>query len=217
MDNIEEGGMPPMAMPQPTPEREGTPVSMNVSMNASGKDHVSDLINMMKNAGLGDAKEVSTDMMPMRRDMERLRDIVSIPKDMDDLKPGMQDEPCPKCGKMHMGMSSCNDSIENDDEAVAEYDNEPDEEYSSLDDVIISGDDLHKSKKGYKAAAGGDNPMAIEDEEETLEQKILKALQDDYAGFKEGDAEHDHSEEEECPECGESKQKLMACSSCGCS
>jgi hypothetical protein len=220
MDRIEEcgmdeGGMPPMA-PQPMPRDDGDPVSMNVSLNARGKDHVADLIDMMKNAGLKDAEPVSKDMMPMRRDMERLRDIVDGPKDMDDLKPGIQAEPCPKCGKMHIGMSSCNDSIENDDEAVAEYDNEPDEQYGAIDDVINSGDDLHRSKKGYAAAAGGDNPMAVEDEEETLEQQILKALQDEYENFKEGDAE-DGADMEKCPECGSKKQKLMACSSCGCS
>ena len=221
MDNIEECGVeegmpmvPPMP-PQPA-EDKGNPVTMNVNLNASGKEHVEDLINMMKNAGVGGAKQVTPDMMPIRTDMERLRDIVDGPKDMDDLKPGIQDEPCPKCGKKHIGASACNDSIENDDEAVAEYDNEPDEQYGSIDDVIDSGDDLHKSKKAYAATQDGDNPMAVEDEEETLEQVILKALQDDYANFKEGDAE-DGADMEACPECGETKQKLMACGSCGCS
>jgi len=206
----------PMAPQPPMPATEGSPVSMNVSINASGKDHVQDLIDMMKNAGLSDAKPADAEMLPMRRDMERLRDIVDSPKDMDDLKPGMQSEPCPKCGKVHIGMSSCNDSIENDDEAVAEYDNEPDERYGSIDDIIDSGDDLHKSKKSYPATAGGDNPMALEDDEETLEQQILKSLKDEYANFKEADDEAD-DEEGECPECGEpGKKKLMACSSCGC-
>jgi len=156
------------------PTDDGDPVSMNVSLNARGKDHVADLIDMMKNAGLKDAGEVSADMMPPRQDMERLRDIIDGPKDMDDLKPGMQDEPCPKCGKMHMGMSSCNDSIETDDEAVAEYDNEPEEEYKSIDDVIDSGDDLHKSKKAYKATQDGDNPMALEDD---IKEQLYKAIQ----------------------------------------
>jgi len=169
-----EGGMPPMAPPAPMPTDDGDPVSMNVSLNARGKDHVADLIDMMKNAGLKDAGEVSADMMPPRQDMERLRDIIDGPKDMDDLKPGMQDEPCPKCGKMHMGMSSCNDSIETDDEAVAEYDNEPEEEYKSIDDVIDSGDDLHKSKKAYKATQDGDNPMALEDD---IKEQLYKAIQ----------------------------------------
>lgn len=160
-----EGGMPPMAPPMPTDD--GDPVSMNVSLNARGKDHVADLIDMMKNAGLKDAEPVGPDMLPMRRDMERLRDIVDQPKDMDDLKPGIQDEPCPKCGKKHIGASSCMDDIEMDDEAVAEYDNEPEEEYKAIDDVINSGDDLHRSKKAYAATQDGDNPMAVEDEDET--------------------------------------------------
>ena len=185
MDNIEECGtnegmpmVPPMP-PQPA-EDKGNPVSMNVSLNASGKDHVEDLIKMMKNAGMSDAQPVTPDMMPMRRDMERLRDIVDEPNDMDDLKPVMQDEPCPKCGKMHMGMSACNDSIEMDDEdeAVAEYDNEPDEQYGSIDDVIDTGDDLHKSKKAYKATQDGDNPMALE---ASIREELYKAIQEKMA------------------------------------
>ena len=226
MDNIEEcgtneGGMPPMAAPQPLPRDEGDPVSMNVSLNARGKDHVADLIDMMKNAGMNGAKEVGADMMPMRTDMERLRDIVDGPKDMDDLKPGMQDEPCPKCGKMHMGMSACNDSIEMDDEAVAEYDNEPDEEYKSIDDMIDSGNDLHKSKKAYKTTQDGDNPMALEDD---IKEQLYKAIQAKMAegrgrgkGKKAKEDAEAGADMEKCSECGSKKQKLMACGSCGCS
>ena len=204
----------PMAPQPPMPADDGSPVSMNVSINARGKDHVQDLIDMMKNAGLGDAKEVEPDMMPMRRDMERLRDIVDGPKDMDDLKPGMQKEPCPKCGKVHIGMSSCNDSIENDEEAVAEYDNEPDEQYGSVDDIIDSGDDLHKSKKAYPATAGGDNPMALEDE---IKEKLAARLKELMADEADDQDHEDAADMEKCPECGSKKQKLMACSSCGCS
>ena len=76
MDAIEgPAGMPPMGAPEMD---NGNPVTMNVSINASGKDHVEDLIDMMKNAGM-DAKEVSHDHMPMRMDMERLRDLVDEP------------------------------------------------------------------------------------------------------------------------------------------
>ena len=240
MDNIGlEGGMP--MVPPMAPEDKGNPVTMNVSMNASGKDHVADLIDMMKNAGMDGAKEVGDAGLPMRRDMERLRSIVDGPKDMDDLKPGMQDEPCDACGKQHVGASSCNDDVEMGDEAVAEYENEPDEEYKAIDDVINSGDDLHRSKDSYAATQDGDNPMAVEDEDdgqtysikgkspeaqeelarrangsdaEALEQQILDSLKNDYKSFKEGGYDED---EEECPECGDSKKKLMACGSCGCS
>jgi len=179
------GAMPAIAPPAPEVDK-GNPVTVNVSMNASGKEHVEDLLAMMRNAGLGGAEPVSAKTLSPRMDMERLSAIMDKPSDMDDLKPGMQDEPCPKCGKMHMGMSSCNDSIENDDESVEEYDNEPDEQYGSVDDVIGSGDDLHRTKKAYKATQDGDNPMAVEDEQNTLEQEIFNTLQSEYANFKEG-------------------------------
>ena len=164
MSNIEECGVEegmPMVPPMPPQPQEdkGNPVTMNVSLNASGKDHVSDLIDMMKNAGLKDAEPVGPDMLPMRRDMERLLDIVDEPKDMDD--------------------------IEMDDEAVAEYDNEPEEEYKAIDDVINSGDDLHRSKKAYAATQLGDNPMNVEDEEDSLEdnirEELYKAIQEKMA------------------------------------
>jgi hypothetical protein len=81
---MDEGGMPMGSLPAPIDK--GNPVTMNVSLNASGKEHVEDLINMMKNAGMSDAKEFGQDDMPalpMRMDMERLRDIVGEPGDED--------------------------------------------------------------------------------------------------------------------------------------
>lgn len=58
-----------------------------------------------------------------------------------------------------------------------EYDDEPsapDETY--MNDVSASiphGDDLHKKKRSYKATAGGDNPMTLEDE---LRARLSAAL-----------------------------------------
>ena len=154
MDHIElEGGMPMVpSVPPMAPEDKGNPVTMNVSMNASGKDHVADLLDMMKNAGMAGAEEVADAGLPMRTDMERLRGIVDGPEDMD--------------------ASSCNDDIDMDDEAVAEYENEPDEEYKAIDDVINSGDDLHRSKDAYAATQDGDNPMAVEDGDEATTYSV---------------------------------------------
>ena len=93
MDNIDECGMAegpmgmaPPAMSPPAPEMDkGTPVSVNVSMNASGKEHVADLLDMMKNAGLGDAAPAADAMMSPRMDMERLSGIMGSPEhDHDD-------------------------------------------------------------------------------------------------------------------------------------
>lgn len=205
MDNIEECGANEGSMPMVPPmpqEDKGNPVTMNVNLNASGKEHVEDLIAMMKNAGVSDAKQVSPDMMPMRHDMERLRDIVDGPKDLmgpkdDPMIPGKDDVP----GDDDMTDMGCNDDIEmdergdgpmssccdapllnyndglgicsdckenagphEDDDVEEDYANEPEEQYGSVDDVIGSGDDLHRTKKSYAATQDGDNPMALEDD-----------------------------------------------------
>ena len=92
MDHIEECGMaegpmgmaPPMSPPAPEMDK-GNPVTVNVSMNASGKEHVADLLDMMKNAGLGDAAPAADAMMSPRMDMERLSGIMGSPEhDHDD-------------------------------------------------------------------------------------------------------------------------------------
>ena len=88
MDKIEEcgmsemGEMPSMSPQAPAPEMDkGNPVTVNVSMNASGKEHVADLLDMMKNAGLGDAAPAADAMMSPRMDMERLSGMMDTPDD----------------------------------------------------------------------------------------------------------------------------------------
>jgi len=141
---IECGDMPPAPMDR------GNPVSISVNMNASGKEHVEDLINMMKNAGMAGAKEVDADMMRMRRDMERLRDIVDEP---DHEHEEIEDE-------------------------VEEWANSPegsedDVDYRDQDYMTnMMGDDLHKKKKAYAKAQDGDNAMAVE----SIKEQLLKAL-----------------------------------------
>ena len=152
MDNIEECGMNASADPMiaPQPADEGSPVTMNISLNASGEKNVSDLLNMMKNAGLKDAEPVTPAMMPMRQDMERLNAIVGEPDDQPDMEPSV--------GQEEIGM---------DDEAEESYDNAPDPEYADHQMMTkdLSGG-LNREKKMHKPAAGGDNAMAIEDGEE---------------------------------------------------
>jgi len=113
MDHIEECGMAegPMGMAPPAPEDKGNPVTVNVSMNASGKEHVADLLDMMKNAGLGDAGPAADKMMSPRMDMERLAGIMDDPK-----IPGKDDVP----GDADVDDSSCMDDIDTDvDEGAA--------------------------------------------------------------------------------------------------
>lgn len=68
----------------------GQPVSMNVSLNASGTEHVADLIDMMKNAGLGAKEEPSATSLGMRGDIEKFRG--AMPTDDPDI-PGRDDDP----------------------------------------------------------------------------------------------------------------------------
>jgi hypothetical protein len=63
------------------PENPGAPVSMNISLNASGKEHVADLIDMMKNAGIGEVEGDSEASGPMRGDMEKFRSMIDEPHD----------------------------------------------------------------------------------------------------------------------------------------
>jgi len=138
-------------MGMPAPEmNQGTPVSINVSLNASGKEHVQDLIDMMKNAGLGGAQEVSPAMMPMRLDIEKFRDTVDAPKAL----------PMP---------SSEADMSSDEEDAKEEYANEPDEAYGDTELMTkdLSGG-INRQKKMYKPAAKGDNPMAVESIKEKL-------------------------------------------------
>ena len=143
----------------------GSPVTMNVNLSASGKEHVDDLLSMMKAAGLNSAEPVSSKTISQMPDLE----------------------PCPICGKMHDpetgGCSS--DSSEmgdyirmlsqeaEEDGGFEDATTEPDEEYSDISASIPSGDDLNRSKKPYSPTDGGDNPMALEQQ---IKNKLAAAL-----------------------------------------
>ena len=179
MDAIEgPAGMPPMGAPEMD---KGNPVTMNVSMNASGKEHVEDLIDMMKNAGM-DAKEVSPDHMPMRMDMERLRDLVDEPGDEDP-----------------------NEELEPVDEIDTEegYDNEPDARYGDTHDAIPDGNDLNRKKKAYAATQDGDNAMAVE----AIKATLMAALQEKKKPDADGDGVPDWADKKPGKDDNSDKKK----------
>ena len=64
------------------------------------------------------------------------------------------------------------ENVIEDDEEEEDWDNTPHEKTSGIEASIPSGNDMHKSKKAYPAAAGGDNPMAIE----SMERKLMNML-----------------------------------------
>ena len=149
----------PMASPMP-PEDKGNPVSVNVSMNASGKEHVADLLDMMKNAGLDGAEEVSGPSLSPRMDMEKFRDIIDT--DGDNM-PSPEEE---KEGDVEEWANSAPGEEASDRGDMGDY-----------EDNIRDGSDLHRRKKGYKATAGGDNPMSVE----SIKATLMKALNEKKA------------------------------------
>jgi hypothetical protein len=174
MTDIENATKKPLmedcGMSMTPPVNQGTPVSINVSLNASGKEHVQDLIDMMKNAGLGGAQAVAPAMMPMRMDMEKFRDTVDGPNEMDLSSEHDNDH------KIIQTLDRDDDGDHDMDDHELEkkskdesYANEPDEKYDDHNTMIndLSGG-INRQKKMFKPAAKGDNPMAIESIKEKL-------------------------------------------------
>ena len=142
---VPTASMPPATMP---PKDDGDPVSVNVSMNARGTDHVKDLLDLMKAAGLGDAEQATDKMISPRMDMERLSAMMD--------EPGEEIEP-----------------TEDEVDAEEGYDNEPEEEYRDTQYMTkdLSGG-INREKNQYKAAQRGDNAMAVE----SIKGRLLQAL-----------------------------------------
>lgn len=173
LESIQECGSPMMAgQEMPMASEGGQPVT--VSITASGKDNVSDLIAMMQDAAgitqMGPAVTDEPTMLPapdgdQEMDMAAMRDMIVGPKD---------------------------------DEPTEDYANAPDPEYGDMSDVIPDGNDLNRKKKSYPATQDGDNPMAVEDHgdetaelEARIKEELKSALEGKYAKKK-----------SKCTECG---------------
>ena len=170
-------------------EEQGNPVTMNVSLTASGKEHVADLINMMKNAGMEAAQEPEVAVMPARLDMERLRGIVDEPEPT-----GWTNSPEESVspiedvttnaggglnGPKHPHDIRVKDAPAYEDEELEEWDYEPDEEYK--DDDYMKNDlagGLNRRKKQYKAAQPGDNAIAMETIKDELQKALTEKMKD---------------------------------------
>lgn len=180
---MEECGAMPMGGPEPD---RGNPVTMNVSINASGKDHVQDLIDMMKLAGAVDAKAVDHDDMPM---IKQLPAPAEHDHDMNDMATlmriaGDSDEEAETDENLVVQATGLDPEDEEDDEddMEEEWDNAPDEEYRDHEYMTkdLAGG-LNKSKKSYKPTAGGDNPMALEDQ---IRKDLRAALEEKFSKKK---------------------------------
>lgn len=105
-----------------------------------------------------------------------------------------------------------------------EYSNSPDEQEMDLDAVIASGDDMHREKDQFAAAADGDNPMkafegrlqsildemlaednkeATEEELEEAQSPAQKAAFEKMLAAKKGNKANDKDDEDEVEEAVE--------------
>ena len=142
MDRIEECGMTEMPAAMPAPENPGNPVTMSVSLNASGKEHVDDLINMMKNAGMGAAEPVSAKTLSPRMDMERLSGIMGEPEDgLDDREMNL-----PAIADLDGGEDESYAAEMDDEEAMAGGITKDSVKKSALELLV----DIAKTSKQYK-------------------------------------------------------------------
>jgi len=135
--------------------------SMNISMTGDDAGQVAQMMDIMRNAGMNPDKTSDKPLAP-RMDMEKHIKAMG-PMDDDPKIPGKDDVP----GDMDLnaGPSCGMEDAESDETAVeGDYANSPEEDYAPYTDVIKSGNDLNRSKKSYPKVAGGDNPMALEDE-----------------------------------------------------
>lgn len=149
--------------------------SMNISMTGDDATQVGQMMDMMRNAGMSPQKVSDMPMSP-RMDMEKHIKALGAMDDDPEI-PGRDDVP----GDMDLkaGPGCGMEDTESDETAVeGDYANSPEEDYAPYTDVIKGGNDLNKSKKSYPKVAGGDNPMALEDE--IKEQ--LSTLYKEYKG-----------------------------------
>jgi len=163
--------------------------SMNISMSGDNAGEVSELLKILKNAGMPDAAPVGAVDMPM--DMP-------VPIKHDHEGPEM-DSPCGSGDswdnspdetkgelsdiiKLSGGPNSnkapgdirVKDPRQNEEEVDEDgWDNSPDEEYKD-DDYMYQSGGIHKKKKAYAKAQDGDNAMAVE----SIKSQLYKALED---------------------------------------
>ena len=134
-------------------------VNMSISMSGETADDVATLMKMVKDAG--GKPEIIPPMPKMspRDDIEKSLKVMDLP-------------PAPK--KMPMDMEpGCEDEVAKE----GDWDNSPDEKYQDtayMQNDLAGG--LNRQKKTYPKVAGGDNPMALEDEIKSELRARLEAV-----------------------------------------
>ena len=138
------------------------PITMNVSMNATGPEGIRNLLNVLK----GNGDDAPSDAMSSPAGA-----IIAVSEPEDDMDHDMDDMGHDMHDQGHDMGHEHGDADELELE-LDEYSNSPDEEYAGMSAAVPSGDDLNKPKKSFKHNyRGGDNPMNMP-MHETLKYKL---------------------------------------------
>ena len=138
-------------------------VNMSISMSGETADDVATLMKMVKDAG--GKPEIIPPMGPKmspRDDIEKSLKVMDLP-------------PMPK--EMPKGMPDMEPGCEDEVAKEGDWDNAPDEKYQDtayMQNDLAGG--LNRQKKSYPKVAGGDNPMALEDEIKSELKSRLEAM-----------------------------------------
>jgi len=129
------------------------PITMNVSMNATGPEGIRNLLNVLK--GNGDDAPGGAMSSPAGAIVAVSEPKHDMDRDMDDMDRDM--------GDMDRDMGHDHGDADEIELEIDEYANSPDEEYAGMAAAVPSGDDLNKPKKSFKHNyRGGDNPMNMQ-------------------------------------------------------
>jgi len=138
------------------------PITMNVSMNATGPEGIRNLLNVLK--GNGDDAPDGAMSSPAGAVVAVSEPKHDMDRDMDDMDRDM--------GDMDRNMGHDHGDADEIELEIDEYANSPDEEYASMSAAVPAGNDLNKPKKSFKHNyRGGDNPMSMP-MHETLKHKL---------------------------------------------
>lgn len=119
--------------------------------------------------------------MSINLNAQGMDNIESLLKLMTKVNPDMMpknDMPLPSMNDpvIKLGMSKPSEELEDGFDSATTH---PDPEYKDISAAIPSGNDIHKPRKGYPAAAGGDNPRAMGETNDlvgTIKAQLLAQL-----------------------------------------
>jgi len=168
----------PGAMSSSMPKADEPPPSMSLNLNAQGMDNIEQLMKLVTKVNPDMEKPAMPPMPTMGMEptiasikpaMPPLKMLPDLDADNDNMPGGEKD------------MDGDKPEMKKDkEEAFANSVDDSEPEVGNISDLIKDGNDLHKKKDMFKAAAKGDNPMAAEstDLRSQIRAELLRRLEE---------------------------------------